>query len=243
MKISNRLTTLAITAFALAGTLGAQQRTNNHAAARSQPARSQSARSQPARSQPARSYADSRPRQGGRPQQYASARADNRGRNDMQARMDSRGRTGFDARSDSRGRNGFDPRSDARGRNDFDARSDFRGRDDRRVPVADHGRPLITRAGVAGGRAFGREAAYGGVRYGAGFNRFGGRLVLPFGWDSRVVFHGYFPAAYGSYCEAVPMDYNYMLPPMQPSYDPCLFGDRVIVYDRFSRSIVFVATL
>jgi hypothetical protein len=30
---------------------------------------------------------------------------------------------------------------------------------------------------------------------------------------------------------------------MAQSYDPCLFGDRVIVFDRFSRSIVFVATL
>jgi hypothetical protein len=68
-------------------------------------------------------------------------------------------------------------------------------------------------------------------------------MVLPIGWGGRVFFGGYFPVAYSGYCEAVPDDYDYMLPPMEPSYDPCLFGDRVVVYDRFSRSIVFVGAL
>jgi hypothetical protein len=81
------------------------------------------------------------------------------------------------------------------------------------------------------------------VRFGPGYNRWGGRLVLPIGWGPRVVFGGFFPVEYASYCEAVPDDYDYLLPPMEPSYDPCLFGDRVVVFDRFSRSIVFIAAL
>ena len=105
------------------------------------------------------------------------------------------------------------------------------------MPVAAHGRPLITRG------AYGRPAFVGGIRYGAGFNRFGGRLALPFGWESRIVVGGFFPVSYMSYCEPVPVDYDYMLPEMQPSYDSCLFGDRIVVMDRFSRGIVFGAEL
>jgi hypothetical protein len=108
-----------------------------------------------------------------------------------------------------------------------DVRDDVR-RDGYRVPVARYGRPLIT-------RAYATPHAYGAYR------RYGGEL--PFGWDRVVVFHGFFPVAYAGFCEAVPADYGYLLPPMAPTYDPCLFGDRVIVFDRFSRSIVFVATL
>ena len=55
--------------------------------------------------------------------------------------------------------------------------------------------------------------------------------------------NGYFPAAYASYCEAVPVDYDYMLPEMLPNYDSCLFGDRIVVMDRFSRGIVFTTVL
>ncbi|HZX68857.1 MAG TPA: hypothetical protein VFE70_08230, partial [Candidatus Elarobacter sp.] len=108
--------------------------------------------------------------------------------------------------------------------------------------VANHGRPLITRGGLQGSRGYER-AVYGGARFGAGFNRWGGRLELPFGWGGNVIFGGYFPASYASYCEAVPDDYDYLLPPMAQTYDPCLFGDRVVVFDRYSRSIVFAATL
>jgi hypothetical protein len=88
-------------------------------------------------------------------------------------------------------------------------------------------------------RVVGRSPEFGGERFGArGF-----RGGLPLGWEGRIVFHGLFPAGYAGYCEPVPVDYNYMLPAMAPSYDPCLFGNRVIVYDRFSRSIVFVAAI
>ena len=105
------------------------------------------------------------------------------------------------------------------------------------MPVAAHGRPLITRG------AYGRPAFVGGIRYGAGFNRFGGRLALPFGWENRIFVRGFFPVSYMSYCEPVPVDYEYMLPQMQPNYDSCLFGDRVVVMDRYSRGIVFAAVI
>src|ERR1035437_5296152 len=268
MKLSVRLATLGITAVALAGSLGAQLRTNGQAGGRSQPrasgqagarpqppasgqsfARSQPprmsgqsfARSQPprmsgqsfARSQPPRSQFDNRPRQDVRVQQYS------------RARMDARGGNAYGPRND--------PRMDVRGGNTYGSRNDPRAGAGYRVPVAEHGRPLITR-GYAPGREYGRPAAYAGSRIGGdrGFRGgrefrdggwfYGGR-AFPFGWESRVVFGGFFPMGYAGYCDAVPYDYDYMLPPMLPSYDPCLFGDRVIVFDRFSRHIVFVATL
>jgi len=294
MRLSIRLTTLAITAVALAGALGAQQRPNAHVGARSQPARSQ---------------ADNRARSAVRPQQYASSRADVRGgggyasrpdnrggnvsqpRNDPRAgngyaaRPDIRGGNGNAARPDTRGGNGYQPRNDPRGgngyasrpdvrggngnaarpdtrggngysprpdvrsgngyqpRNDPRARNDFQG-GDRRNPVAGNGRPLITRGGVyrgAYGGAYGGQRIWRESRFGGGGFYF--RSGLPFGWESRIMLNGYFPVSYGGYCDAVPVDYEYLLPPMLPSYDPCFFGDRVVVFDRFSRSIVFVAAL
>jgi hypothetical protein len=208
MKLSTRLTTLAITAVAVAGVLGAQQRNEGRSAPRAQA---------PQHAQAPRARTDNRGRQDARPQQYAQARAD------------------------VRGGNRFAPRNDPRGRAVADRGNEFRGREGFRPPVADHGRPLITRGGA---RAYGRPAFYGGARYGyAGFNRWGGRLALPFGWESRIYVRGFFPASYASYCEAVPVDYEYMLPEMLPNYDSCLFGDRIVVLDRFSRGIVFTTML
>ncbi|MFI5243905.1 MAG: hypothetical protein ACHQQR_01685 [Gemmatimonadales bacterium] len=229
MKLSIRVATLAITAVALAGALGAQQRTNAHSGARSQPPRSQ---------------AGSRAQAGAqvRVQHYAPSRADfGGGRYAAQPRGNSRVQASYQARGNPAGQNGYQ------------ARNDFRDRSGYRVPVAEHGRPLITRVS-APGREYGRSPAYAGARIGGdrGFRGgrefrdgrwfFGGR-AFPLGWEGRVVFGGFFPMAYGGYCDAVPYDYDYLLPPMLPSYDPCLFGDRVIVFDRFSRHIVFVATL
>ena len=235
MKLT-RLTTLAITAVAVAGTLGAQQRTNARSAPRAQASHAQAQRTQPSynqaqRAQPARAYSYNRSSPAARPQQYANARADVRGRNDFGSRA-------APARNEVRSRNDFDGRSNFRGDTRVNARVDARS-----VPVATHGRPLITRAGFEGARVYGRQAVYGGARFGAGFNRFGGRLVLPFGWESRLYVRGFFPASYMSYCEAVPVDYDYMLPPMLPNYDSCLFGDRIVVMDRFSRGIVFTTIL
>lgn len=226
MKLSIRLTTLAITGVAFAGVLGAQQRSSSHSASHS----AARAQARPQARQAARPQMRVA-RQDVRTQRYAAPRAELRGRNDMQARNDFRGRTNFAARNEVR------PGVDARARLDARVRDGYRP-----VAVADHGRPLITRGGIVTPRGYGRSA-FAGAHFGAGFNRWGGRLVLPVGWDSRVIFHGFFPVSYASYCEAVPYDYDYLLPPMAPSYDPCLFGDRVVVYDRFSRSIVFVAAL
>jgi hypothetical protein len=264
MKLSVRLVTFAVTAVALAGALGAQQRTNGQAGGRSQPrASGQAARPQPrasgqsyarsqqprmsgqsfARSQPPRtsgqSFARSQPpRTSG--QSFARSQPP-RGQVDNRARQDVRVQQYARAGIDARGGNAYGPRNDPRAGTGY------------RVPVAEHGRPLITR-GYAPGREYGRPVAYGGSRFGGDREFRGGRefrdggwfyggRAFPFGWESRVVFGGYFPGAYAGYCDAVPYDYDYMLPPMMPSYDPCLFGDRVIVFDRFSRHIVFVATL
>jgi hypothetical protein len=223
MKLSTRLTTLAIAAVAVAGVLGAQQRNENRSAPRAQAPRAQASQ----HTQAPRGRVENRGRQDSRPQQYASSRADVRGGN------------GYAARPDPRGGNRFDTRNDPRAHSLAAGSNEFRGR----PPVADHGRPLITRGGIAG-RVYGRPAFYGGARYGyAGYNRFGGRLALPFGWESRIVVRGFFPVSYASYCEPVPPDYEYMLPEMLPNYDSCLFGDRIVVLDRFSRGIVFTAML
>ncbi len=224
MKLSTRLAAIAITAVALTGVAGAQQRASGHGGGAAP--RSSGGHAPQARAQAPRARSESFAHQDVRGQRYAAPRADYRARNDVQARSDFRGRADFAGRNDVRGR------------------VDVRGRDGYRpLAVADHGRPLITRNGFVGPRDFGRAGFRAGIRVGPGFNRFGGRLVLPIGWGGRVVFGGFFPVAYAGYCEAVPYDYDYLLPPMAPSYDPCLFGDRVVVYDRFSRSIVFVAAL
>jgi hypothetical protein len=213
-----RLTALAFTAVAITGVLGAQQRTGSHSSPRAQASRAQAPRGPSSRPSAPRGYAESRGRPDVRGQQrFSPARADVRGgRPETQGRYDPRTRGAYQAPNEARGREGFRP------------------------PIAEHGRPLITR-GYVPAAAYGREG-YASARY-VGDRRFVPRGGLPFGWEGRVVFHGLFPLAYAGYCEAVPYDYNYLLPPMMPSYDPCLFGDRVIVYDRFSRSIVFVAAL
>ena len=169
-------------------------------------------------------------------QHYGTARANVAG-----------GRYAYQPRGNPAGQNGYQSRGIPAGQNGYQARNDFRDRGGYRVPVAEHGRPLITRVS-APGREYGRSPVYAGARFGGdrGFRGgrwfFGGR-AFPLGWEGRVVFGGFFPVAYGGYCDAVPYDYDYLLPPMLPSYDPCLFGDRVIVFDRFSRHIVFVATM
>lgn len=226
MKLSVRLTTLVISAAAFAGYLGAQSRSSGHSAPRTQ-ARTQARAQVRAQSRPqarqqfaSRAQPERFSRENVRVQRYAPQHTETLARAGVQVRNDFRGSAGVEARA------GFRDRADYRP-----------------VPVAAHGRPLITRGGVVTPRGFERTAAFRGAHFGAGFNRWGGRLVLPVGWGSRVIFGGFFPVAYAGYCEAVPYDYDYLLPPMAPSYDPCLFGDRVIVYDRFSRSIVFAASL
>ena len=225
MKLSLRLATLGITAVAFTGVLGAQQRSNGHASARPQARAGGQAAMR------------SQPRMNG----YNFSRSQPRASGQSFARIQAPRSQGVRVQQYSRG--GID----MRGGNPYQNRNVYRTPTPYRVPVADHGRPLITR-GIAGDRSYGRSNVYAGARFGGDREYRGGRWfyggrAFPFGWESRVVFGGFFPIAYGGYCAAVPMDYDYMLPPMLPTYDPCLFGDRVIVFDRFSRHIMFVATL
>ena len=267
MKLSTRMITLGITAVALAGALGAQQRGNGRAAAPRAQAPRMGAQSF-ARSQPrmgGQSYARPQaPRMGG--QSYARPQAPRMGGQSFvrsqppSGQFDNRQRQ--DVRVQQYSRAGVDVRG---GGGPNQPRNVYRTPTPYRVPVADHGRPLITR-GFASDRGYGRPNAYAGQRFGGGRDLrgggdfrgsrdfrdgrefrdgrwyYGGR-AFPFGWESSVVFGGFFPVAYAGYCADVPLDYDYMLPPMSPYDDPCLFGDRVIVFDRFSRHIVFVATL
>ena len=198
MKLTRRLATLAFTAVALAGTLGAQHRgDDNHSAPRNPAPRGQTA---------------------------------NRGRPDTHAQQAAA------ARPERRGR------ADARGYQENRGRADVRGHEGYRGPV-DHDRPLITRAGYRG-EHYGGGYYNNGFRYYRGINRFGVSIMLPFGWERPLYVRGYFPARYAEYCEAVPVDLEYMLPLMRDGYDPCLIGDRIVVYDRYSRgSIIFSAII
>jgi hypothetical protein len=232
MKTSIRLVTLAFTAVALASPLSAQGRSSErgggggHASAPRGQAQSRGSSAPRAQAAAPRGYGAPR---GG---QMAS-------RGPQRAPQSYQGQHYAPARPDNRG---------------YRAPQDFNGRNGYRVPVADHGRPLITRGGFRGGevgrsafvgdRGFRGRAEFAGRRseFRGGRWYFGGR-AFPLGWEGRVVYGGFFPIAYAGYCDPVPYDYDYMLPPMMPSYDPCMFGDRIVVFDRFSRSIVFAATL
>jgi hypothetical protein len=251
MKLTIRLATLAITAVAFAGVAGAQQRDGGHGSARSQAPRGQSG-SRAGQGVRTQHYAPSRAEVGGGRNAYQS-RGNPRGQDGYQPRGNPGGQVGYQPRGNSRGQSGYQVRGNPRGQSGYPARNDVGGRVGYRVPVAEHGRPLITRANATG-RDYGRSSAYGETRFGGERGFRGGRefrdgrwfyagRAFPFGWEGRVVGGGFFPIAYAGYCDAVPLEYDYLLPPMAPSYDPCLFGDRVIVFDRFSRSIVFVATL
>jgi hypothetical protein len=241
MKASIRLVTLAFTAVALASPLSAQGRSGQRGGGHSSAPRGYSA---PRGQAAPRGY--SAPRgQAAAPRGYAAPRGGQMAsRGPQRAPQDYHGQQYAPTRPENRG---------------YRAPQDFNGRNGYRVPVADHGRPLVTRGGVRGGEygrsSFGGDRDFRGDRGFRGGNEFRGRRefrggrwyfggrAFPFGWESRVVFGGYFPVAYAGYCDAVPYDYDYLLPPMMPSYDPCYFGDRIVVFDRFSRSIVFVATL
>jgi len=264
MKLSIRLTTLAIAAAAFAGLAGAQQRNDGHSGnGRSQAPRGQSGNRGTQRVGTPH-YAPSRadvgggrnvyqPRGNPRAQAGYQAQGNPRGQAGYQQRGNPGGQVGYQQRGNPRGQGGYQLQRNPGGAIGSEARNAFGARDGYRVPVADHGRPLITRASAMN-RDYGRSRVGGEPRFGGdrGFRGgrefrdgrwfYGGR-AFPFGWESNVVFGGYFPLGYAGYCDAVPVDYDYMLPPMAPSYDPCLFGDRVIVFDRFSRHIVFVATL
>lgn len=249
MRLSIRLATVAVTAVAFAGVLGAQGRSRGGHASAGHSSGGRASAAPQMRSAAPRAQSQGFARQNIHVQRYTAPRPQARGGNTFAAGNGYRGRPNVEAGSGFRGNTGMrgganaGARGEFRGNGEFGGHGDIRGRNGYSpVGVAGHGRPLITRGGFVGARGYGR-AGYGGRHFGPGYNRWGGRLALPFGWGDRVIFGGYFPASYMSYCEAVPDDYDYLLPPMEPAYDPCLFGDRVVVYDRFSRSIVFVAAL
>ena len=69
------------------------------------------------------------------------------------------------------------------------------------------------------------------------------RAWLPFGWERRIVLYGVFPWAYDPYCDEVPYDLEYLLPPLYRGHHRFIFGDRLIVIDRITRHIVLVIRL
>jgi hypothetical protein len=232
MRLTHRLTTLAIAAVAVTGALGAQARGESRGSRGSSrgggaPRASSAPRMSMQRFAPSRSFA---PRSAA-PMRAAPVRS---------APMRSSPMRSAPVRSA--------PLRPAP--NEFRGTNGFRG-----AAPAGGGRPLITRAS-AEGRAFGRDG-HGFAREGRAWEHAGafrdGRWIggreywfrsdLPWGWRSSVVFGGFFPLAWAPYCETVPYEFDYMMPPMSPGYDPCLFGDRIIVFDRFSRHISFVAVL
>src|ERR1035437_9751994 len=117
MRLSIRLATLAITAVALAGVAGAQQRNGGHGSARSQAPRGQSGS---ARSQAPSGQSGSRAGQGVRTQHYAPSRAEvGGGRNAYQPRGNPRGQDGYQPRGNPGGQVGYQPRGNFGGQNGF----------------------------------------------------------------------------------------------------------------------------
>jgi len=66
---------------------------------------------------------------------------------------------------------------------------------------------------------------------------------LPFGWERRIVLYGYFPVEYDPYCDEVPWELDYVLPPLYRGYHRFILGDRLIVVDRITRNILLVIRL
>jgi hypothetical protein len=66
---------------------------------------------------------------------------------------------------------------------------------------------------------------------------------LPYGWDRVVYENGYFPPEYDAWCDNVPVDLEYQLPPLYRGYRRFIFGDRLIVIDRITRNIVLVVRI
>ena len=231
MKLSIRLTTIAITAVAFAGVLGAQQRSCGRTGrARAGRARAQARRAQPVTRASRRACAADV-----RAQRYRAAilrRSRCASERFTRANVQTR-------RAPCRGRNDVArPRRCSGAERTSAAAMSYRPVGGRRRT----GRPLITRGGVVdSARLRARGVSRRALR----------RRIQSLGWPPRAAgrlgqsrhLRRVLPGAYAGYCEAVPYDYDYLLPPMAPSYDPCLFGDRMVVYDRFSRSIVFAAAL
>lgn len=160
--------------------------------------------------------------------QRARAQVQDRARVDVRARQDSRGRAVPPVRGDERGRvygNGgrvYDNGTGAydRGRNVERWRGENRWRED-------HARIVVQ--------------FFSSPRY-----RYVPRYAyqsLPYGWDRVVYEDGYFPPEYDAWCDSVPADLEYQLPPLYRGYRRFIFGDRLIVIDRITRNIVLVVRI
>src|ERR1035437_4907218 len=156
MKLSIRLATLAITAVAFSGVLDAQQRSSGQAGGRSQPRASgqAGARSQPPAS--GQSFARPQSREGG--QSFARSQPPRMSGQSFARSQPPRGQFDNRARQDVRVQQWIRAGTDVRGGNTYGSRNDPRAGAGYRVPVAEHGRPLITR-GYAPGRGDGRSPA------------------------------------------------------------------------------------
>jgi hypothetical protein len=216
MRVFVRLGTAAVAMFALVAPLAAQGR--GHEQGRNEGSRSRSE---------GRFRSDDHQRGGDRGGMEARSRGMGRERTDVRVRSDARVgrmdvRAGLrtDVRANVRNDVRADVRVDERGR--FGAPSAaFRGRIDDRWR---DGNALGMRRYLSSGRNFGVFAGY--------------RARLPFGWDRRVYLNGFFPVDYDIYLRPVPPDLDYLLPPLYDGYARFVFGDRLVVMDRFSRRVV-----
>ena len=66
---------------------------------------------------------------------------------------------------------------------------------------------------------------------------------LPPGWEDVIYADGFFPEYYDQWMEPVPLELEYRLPPVYRGYQRFLFGGRLIVIDRLTRSIVMVVRI
>ena len=66
---------------------------------------------------------------------------------------------------------------------------------------------------------------------------------LPYGWEDVIYEDMYFPAEYDAWTDEVPLELEYQLPPLYRGHRRFIFGDRLIVIDRFTRNIVLVVRL
>jgi hypothetical protein len=156
-------------------------------------------------------------------------RGGDRGR--VEARSHATGREWSDVRVRSEGRAGRDVHADVRERVRADIRTDGRGR--AAVPTGAFRGRIDDRWRQA--NEFGMRRYFNSGHFGA----FAGyRARLPFGWDRRVYLNGFFPVDYDLYLRPVPADLDYLLPPLDDGYARFVFGDRLVVMDRFSRRVV-----
>jgi hypothetical protein len=216
---------VAVSVLALAAPLSAQGRGRDHQDDNHGQGRAQ---------HDARMHADNRPNDVGRRQIDDRSRGQVRAQAQEQARAQVQDR----GRADARARDQVRPqwgraRADDRGRvYDNGARGYDRGRDGERWRGESRWREDNARIVVQ----FFSSPHY---RYAPRYPY----QSLPYGWDRVVYEDGYFPPEYDAWCDNVPVDLEYQLPPLYRGYRRFIFGDRLIVIDRITRNIVLVVRI